>query len=191
MKSPAPFFLLIIPIGMLVVVLVLLCIHFLDPLVFLLESLFMKTRPGFARMPLYIGVVLIPVLAGLLMGAAIFILVKREDREYERMLNDAEGAVYEEVSRRLDFLDFSISRLQHTSKRIRLHAEELTALSVKLGKSLEMPEVKADTTETRTITLENNTVTDLQFIRPAGGPIPPEPVPFPQSHQRRWFYPRK
>jgi hypothetical protein len=184
MKGPAPYFLLIIPIGILAAVLVLLFVRFFDPGGSLLGFLFMGARPGFSRLPLYIGVALIPIIAGILMGAAIFILVKREERKYEQMLSDAGEAACKEIFRCRDSLDVSIVRLRNTSKKMRRYAEELTALSARAGKSLETPGLKVEAAETRTVTLENNTVTDLRFIRTVDGLIPPGLFLLPQSHQK-------
>jgi ABC-type lipopolysaccharide export system ATPase subunit len=142
----------------------------------------------------YIAVALVPVISGTLMGAAIVIISKKEDQEYERIRGEGrEGAssVYDELTGYFNSIDASIAQLRDVSEKIKHQAEAMEELERFITQYPGPAQVREKTPEIYSITAGDAKVTNLRVIHPVDGLIPQEPAPLPQSHQKIWFFPRK
>jgi hypothetical protein len=173
---------LIIFLGLIAAALVVLLFVFLDP-----------ERGGTAagQFSPYIGIALIPVLAGALMTFVIAIFIRREDREYERMLKEAGALGDGELARSMDSIDESIGKIQRASDRLGLHTAELVELGRQakdIAGMLDPQDRVPAEPETRSVTLGDNAVTNIRILRPVDEPVPPTLSPPLQSHQKIWFF---
>lgn len=192
MKHPVPVFLLIIPIGFLVIALTVLIASFYSPGFF--NSLFLESRKGGPPVLMYIGLVLFPVIAGVIMGLAITILSKWEDRDYERLLKTGRNdqrLLYRDFTQSVENIETSIKKIRRSSEILKYHAGALRYLGEQLQEKSSPPTINVEQSETRSLTLENNIITDIHLIQPVEELIPPGLSQPPQIHQKQWFFPRK
>jgi hypothetical protein len=190
MKRHFPFFLLIIPAGILVIILVLILALNLNRIVSALGSSFWGTS---RETLFYIAVALVPVISGTLMGAAIVLISKKEGQEYDRLREEArKGApsVYKELTRYFDSIDASITKLRDVSEKIKRQTEAMEELERSIISYPPVP-AREKNPAIYSVTTGDSKVTNLRVIHSAGGLIPQEPAPLPQSHQKIWFFPRK
>jgi hypothetical protein len=194
MKHRAPVFLLIIPAGILVAALVLVMVRFFDPLVSFLGSLFMGTKLGSTMLPFYLGAALIPIIAGTLMCLAVALLLRREEREDQRILTAAREAarpMYQDFSQCLESIDASIRKLHDASEKMRLHTGKLHELRQRMEEKRRAPAMKVEMPATSSVSLGTNVVADLRVIHPVDELIHQGLSPLPESHQSIWFFPHK
>jgi hypothetical protein len=143
---------------------------------------------------IYIGLVLFPVLIGLIMGLVMNVLARRKDRKYENLLKSArknQQAFSRDFSVSLESIEESIQKLRLCSEILKTQTGKLRELDRWFREKNGSPAVKVEKPETRSLTLENNVITDLRMIHPADEPILQELSPLLQSHQRSRFFPRK
>jgi hypothetical protein len=193
MKRPVVFA-VFISFGVFAAALILLAARFFDPLASFLNTVFLKEESGSAMMPFYVAVALILLAAGALISLVSIFFMDREDRKFYWSLKDTGGGgdpVYDEISRCLDSIDASITKLKESSEAMKINAGELNELSRWLGGEAEEPEPEIGEPETRSATLGNSVAADIRLIRPVDSLVPPGPSPLPQSHQKIWFFPRK
>lgn len=194
MKRHFPAFLLIIPAGALVILLTLILTLNLDRIVSVLESLFLGTDRKNSPLLFYITIALVPVFSGALMGLVVIIISKKEDAEYQRLWEEAceeASPFYEELARYFDIIDASITKLRDTSEQIKNQAEAVEELGRSITANPDTTAVRAEETESYSVTTGESTVTNLRIVHPVDGLILQEPAPFPESHQKIWFFPRK
>jgi hypothetical protein len=181
-------------VGAVVILLALILALNLDHVVTALGSSFFLSNPGNSRMLIYIIAALVPVISGVIMGVAIIILLRQEDREYDQLWQEAQDAaspVYHELTQCFDSIDASIAKLQDASEKIKCQTEELEALSRRLVEKPNPAAVKVEKPAIYIVTMGNNKVSNLKVIHHAGKLVPQGPVPLPQSHQMIWFFPHK
>jgi hypothetical protein len=190
MKHPAPIFLFIVPLGLLVIVLAVCVILFYDHF----GALFFGPKTGNLRIMAYIGIVFFPVLTGLIMGLIISILARWEDRKYENLLQNAgesQRILYQDFSTGLESIETSIQKLQRCSEILKTQTEKIKALERQIRRQPGTQELTTEKTETRSVTLEDTVIRDLRVIHAADEPILQELFSVHRSHQRPWFFPRK
>jgi hypothetical protein len=194
MKRGRPFFLLIIPAGVLVIVFALILAVNLDQVVSFLGTSFLGTKMGSVEILFYTAIVLILVIAGALMGLAAALIAKKNDREEERLWQEAGRAVpstYREITGYFDSIETSITRLGDISEQMKDQSEKIIEFHRYFAGEPKTARVKTEGPAIYSITSGDNKVTNLRIIHPAEELIPSEPFPLPQSHQRIWFFPSK
>ncbi|MDR0624221.1 MAG: hypothetical protein LBG10_07300 [Treponema sp.] len=194
MKRRFPVFILIIPIGALVMLLALILTLNLDRIVSALGSSVLGAGRGNLPLVFYIALALIPVISGTIMGLAIALLSKKEDEEYQRLREESRiGApsVYEELFQSFDSIDASIAKLRDISEEIQHQAEAVEELGRYLTDHPDTVDIKTKQPEIYSLTMGDCKITNLRVVHPVDGLVPQEPVLSPQSHQKIWFFPRK
>jgi hypothetical protein len=191
MKHPVPVVLLIIPAGLLIIALVVIFARFYSSA--LSGALFLETKQGGPSILVYTGLVLFPVIAGALMALAITILTKWEDRKFERLLKAGrkdQRILYRDFSRSLEIIEASIQKIRRSSEILKRQTEALQKLGGQLREN-PLGEVTVEQSETRSVTLEDNVITDVQVIQPVDALIRQGLSPLLRPRQRLWFFPRK
>jgi hypothetical protein len=194
MKRRFPVFLLIVPIGALVILLALILTLNLDRIVSALESSFLGANRKDSSTLFYIAVALVPIISGTLMGLAVIIVSKKEDEEYQQRWEESRAgnlSVYEEMAQCLDAIDASITKLRETSEELKDQAGAMEDLGRYFAAESDAAEVRAEEPEIYSLTMGNSKITNIRVIHPADGLTPQEPALFPQSHQTVWFFPHK
>lgn len=193
MKHHFPFFLMIIPVGILMMVFALIFILNLEHIVSAAGSLFFGANQEHSRSLFYIAAALVPVISGIVMGVAVVMISKHEDREYEQLwqeTQDGASAFYGELTRYFDSIDASIIKLRDASEKIKHQGEKMEELGRHMAEQNGPSAVRAENPPC-SVTLVDNKITNLRIIHPVDELILQAPAPLPQSHQKIWFFPHK
>jgi hypothetical protein len=197
-----PVFLLIIPAGLLVVMLMIpLSLH-LETIIRVTGFLLFGENSPVSILLFYVFSAAIPLLSGVLMCFVVMLVSRGEDKRYEREREEARrngGGGRMEFMACFDSMNTSIEKLREISAQLRDQTKRLSSFgSETTGGEQERYGADAFSRDTFSVTLEDSEVSGLRIIHPADFRekdfSPPdtfrqESFPPPESHQKIWFFP--
>jgi hypothetical protein len=192
MKHPVPVFLFVVLAGILAIALAVLTVHIYG--FTHVDAMAADSKPEGSLILRYVFLVLFPVIIGIFMGLAVKALVKREERKHKPAPEPPrkdQRILFRDLSQSVASIEASIQKLRFASELLKRQAGDLKELARQLREKPGIPVAKTEKPETRSITLENNVIRDIQVIQPADELIPQGLSPFPQSHRSSWFFPRR